>query len=139
MPSKIGRSCLTPLISVFGGVAGDATVTRISDDEFWVVSSGISERYQNIGELDWEDRANHLIVEYQRWINGRARPHAVRAVAALDAGEPIERAPPTGRVSLAVALCAIASESEAFREYFTEVYDRTRERRKKGESRFSCL
>ena len=46
MPSKIGRSCLTPLISVFGGVAGDATVTRISDDEFWVVSSGISERYQ---------------------------------------------------------------------------------------------
>ena len=87
----------------------------------------------DIGELDWEDRANHLIVEYQRWINGRARPHAVRAVAALDAGEPIERAPPTGRVSLAVALCAIASESEAFREYFTEVYDRTRERRKKGE------
>ena len=46
MPSKVGRSCLTPLISVFGGVAGDATVTRISNDEFWVVSSGISERYQ---------------------------------------------------------------------------------------------
>ena len=32
--------------SVFGGVAGDATVTRISHDEFWIVSSGISERYQ---------------------------------------------------------------------------------------------
>ena len=46
MPSEVGRSCLTPLISVFGGVAGDATVTRISNDEFWVVSSGISERYQ---------------------------------------------------------------------------------------------
>ena len=46
MPSEIGRSCLTPLISVFGGVAGDATVTRISDDEFWIISSGISERYQ---------------------------------------------------------------------------------------------
>ena len=46
MPVEVGRSCLTPLISVFGGVAGDATVTKISDDEFWVVSSGISERYQ---------------------------------------------------------------------------------------------
>ena len=46
MPSEVGKSCLTPLISVFGGVAGDATVTRISNDEFWVVSSGISERYQ---------------------------------------------------------------------------------------------
>ena len=46
MPSKIGQSCLTPLISVFGGVAGDATVTRISNDEFWIISSGISERYQ---------------------------------------------------------------------------------------------
>ena len=46
MPSEVGRSCLTPLISVFGGVAGDATVTKISNDEFWVISSGISERYQ---------------------------------------------------------------------------------------------
>ena len=46
MPSEVGKSCLTPLISVFGGVAGDATVTRISNDEFWIVSSGISERYQ---------------------------------------------------------------------------------------------
>ena len=46
MPSEVGQSCLTPLISVFGGIAGDATVTKISNDEFWVVSSGISERYQ---------------------------------------------------------------------------------------------
>jgi len=87
----------------------------------------------DIGELDWEDRATHLIVEYERGINGRARAHAVRAVEALEAGRRIEDAPPTGRVSLAVALCAMASESEAFREYFTEVYDATRERRKKGE------
>ncbi|VAV93464.1 Sarcosine dehydrogenase, partial [hydrothermal vent metagenome] len=45
MPKSIGRSCLTPLISVRGGIAGDATVTRTGDDEFWIVSSGMAERY----------------------------------------------------------------------------------------------
>ena len=46
MPKSVGRSCLTPLISVRGGIAGDATVTRVAEDEFWVVSSGMAERYQ---------------------------------------------------------------------------------------------
>ena len=46
MPKEVGRSCLTPLIGVRGGIAGDATVTRVSEDEFWVVSSGMAERYQ---------------------------------------------------------------------------------------------
>lgn len=46
MPKAVGRSCLTPLIGVRGGIAGDATVTRIADDEFWIVSSGMAERYQ---------------------------------------------------------------------------------------------
>ncbi len=32
MPKGIGRSCLTPLISVHGGIAGDATVTRVAED-----------------------------------------------------------------------------------------------------------
>jgi len=41
----VGRSCLTPLISVRGGIAGDATVTRVAEDEFWIVSSGMAERY----------------------------------------------------------------------------------------------
>jgi dimethylglycine dehydrogenase len=45
MPKGIGRSCLTPLISVRGGIAGDATVTRVAEDEFWIVSSGMAERY----------------------------------------------------------------------------------------------
>ncbi|MEI4195232.1 GcvT family protein [Roseovarius sp. E0-M6] len=45
MPKAVGRSCLTPLISVRGGIAGDATVTRVAEDEFWVVSSGMAERY----------------------------------------------------------------------------------------------
>jgi dimethylglycine dehydrogenase len=46
MPTQVGWSCLTPLIGVRGGIAGDATVTRLSEDEFWVVSSGMAERYQ---------------------------------------------------------------------------------------------
>ncbi|MDA3858572.1 MAG: FAD-dependent oxidoreductase, partial [Roseovarius sp.] len=45
MPRAVGRSCLTPLIGVRGGIAGDATVTRLSEDEFWVISSGMAERY----------------------------------------------------------------------------------------------
>src|SRR6056297_3192899 len=45
MPKSVGRSCLTPLISVRGGIAGDATVTRVDEDEFWIISSGMAERY----------------------------------------------------------------------------------------------
>lgn len=45
MPSRVGRSCLTPLIGVRGGIAGDFTVTRTSEDEFWIIGSGMAERY----------------------------------------------------------------------------------------------
>jgi len=45
MPKAVGRSCLTPLIGVRGGIAGDATVTRLGEEEFWVISSGMAERY----------------------------------------------------------------------------------------------
>lgn len=45
MPKAIGRSCLTPLIGKRGGIAGDFTVTRVADDEFWIVGSGMAERY----------------------------------------------------------------------------------------------
>jgi dimethylglycine dehydrogenase len=45
MPAEIGRSCLTPLIGVRGGVAGDFTVTKLADDEFMMVGSGMAERY----------------------------------------------------------------------------------------------
>ncbi|WP_109310772.1 FAD-dependent oxidoreductase [Ruegeria sp. AU67] len=45
MPKSVGRSCLTPLISKRGGIAGDFTVTRVADDEFWIIGSGLAERY----------------------------------------------------------------------------------------------
>ncbi len=45
MPKLVGRSCLTPLISKRGGIAGDFMVTRLADDAFMVVGSGMAERY----------------------------------------------------------------------------------------------
>lgn len=45
MPTRIGRSCLTPLIGVRGGIAGDFTVTRLAEQEFWVIGSGMAERF----------------------------------------------------------------------------------------------
>ncbi|MBT6825467.1 MAG: FAD-dependent oxidoreductase, partial [Rhodospirillales bacterium] len=45
VPSEIGRSCLTPLIGVRGGIAGDFTVTKIDEEEFMMVGSGMAERY----------------------------------------------------------------------------------------------
>ncbi len=45
MPKTVGRSCLTPLISKRGGIAGDFTVTRVAEDEFWIIGSGLAERY----------------------------------------------------------------------------------------------
>ncbi len=45
MPKTVGRSCLTPLIGVRGGIAGDFTVTRLADDEFMIIGSGMAERY----------------------------------------------------------------------------------------------
>ncbi|WP_299958981.1 FAD-dependent oxidoreductase [uncultured Roseobacter sp.] len=45
MPRAVGRSCLTPLIGKRGGIAGDFTVTRLGEEEFWVIGSGMAERY----------------------------------------------------------------------------------------------
>jgi dimethylglycine dehydrogenase len=45
MPRQVGRSCLTPLIGKRGGIAGDFTVTRLADDEFMIVGSGMAERF----------------------------------------------------------------------------------------------
>ena len=45
MPKAVGRSCLTPLIGVNGGIAGDFTVTRLANDEFMIIGGGAAERY----------------------------------------------------------------------------------------------
>ncbi|MEM7631082.1 MAG: FAD-dependent oxidoreductase [Pseudomonadota bacterium] len=45
MPRSVGRSCLTPLISKRGGIAGDFTVTRLAEETFWIIGSGMAERY----------------------------------------------------------------------------------------------
>ncbi|PXW70375.1 dimethylglycine dehydrogenase [Loktanella sp. PT4BL] len=45
MPKAVGRSCLTPLIGVNGGIAGDFTVTRLAEDAFMIIGSGAAERY----------------------------------------------------------------------------------------------
>lgn len=45
MPRLVGRSCLTPLIGKRGGVAGDFTVTKLAEEEFWIIGSGMAERF----------------------------------------------------------------------------------------------
>lgn len=45
VPKEVGRSCLTPLLGVRGGIAGDFTITKLGEDHFWMVGSGMAERY----------------------------------------------------------------------------------------------
>jgi len=45
VPRSVGRSCLTPLLGVRGGIAGDFTITMLDEDHYWMVGSGIAERY----------------------------------------------------------------------------------------------
>jgi len=45
VPREIGKSCLTPLIGMRGGVAGDFTVTMTGDDRYMMIGSGMAERY----------------------------------------------------------------------------------------------
>src|SRR5690606_10427090 len=47
MPTAVGRTCLSPLIGKRGGIAGDFTVTRVAEDEFMVIGSGMAERYHS--------------------------------------------------------------------------------------------
>ena len=45
VPREIGRSCLTPLIGMRGGVAGDFTITMTGDESYMMIGSGMAERY----------------------------------------------------------------------------------------------
>ncbi|KAB7613655.1 FAD-dependent oxidoreductase [Amylibacter sp. SFDW26] len=59
VPKEVGRSCLTPLLGERGGIAGDFTVTKLGDDHFYMVGSGMAERY------------------HQRYFNAVERPDTV--------------------------------------------------------------
>jgi dimethylglycine dehydrogenase len=45
IPKEVGRSCLTPLLGVRGGIAGDFTITKLDEDHYFIVGSGMAERY----------------------------------------------------------------------------------------------
>ncbi len=45
IPKEVGKTCLTPLLSLKGGIAGDFTITKIHDNKFMMVGSGMAERY----------------------------------------------------------------------------------------------
>ncbi len=45
VPTESGRSCLTPLLGLRGGIAGDFTITKLADEDFLMIGSGIAERY----------------------------------------------------------------------------------------------
>lgn len=45
IPEVPGRTCLTPLIGRRGGIAGDFTVLCLAPDDYWIVGSGMAERF----------------------------------------------------------------------------------------------
>lgn len=59
VPKETGRSCLTPLLGERGGIAGDFTITKLGDNHFFMVGSGMAERY------------------HQRYFNAVERPETV--------------------------------------------------------------
>ncbi len=59
IPKEVGRSCLTPLLGARGGIAGDFTVTKLDEEHYFMVGSGIAERY------------------HQRYFNAVKRPDTV--------------------------------------------------------------
>lgn len=45
VPRESGRTCLTPLLSLHGGLAGDFTIARLTDERLLMIGSGIAEDY----------------------------------------------------------------------------------------------
>ncbi|MGI9315931.1 MAG: GcvT family protein [bacterium] len=45
VPKENGRTCLTPLLGLRGGLAGDFTVARLEDDKLFMIGSGVAEDY----------------------------------------------------------------------------------------------
>ncbi|MEX0350959.1 MAG: FAD-dependent oxidoreductase [Paracoccaceae bacterium] len=62
VPTETGRSCLTPLIGKRGGIAGDFTITKVGDDDYMMVGSGMAERYHQ-RFFDMVDRPKDTVLE----------------------------------------------------------------------------
>ncbi len=62
VPTETGRSCLTPMIGLRGGIAGDFTITRLGDEDFLMIGSGIAERYHQ-RYFDMVERADSVRFE----------------------------------------------------------------------------
>ena len=45
VPKENGRTCLTPLLGLRGGVMGDFTIARLEDETLFMIGSGIAEDY----------------------------------------------------------------------------------------------
>ena len=45
VPVEIGRSCLTPVLGVRGGIAADFTLTKLAHERYLMIGSGIAERF----------------------------------------------------------------------------------------------
>lgn len=45
LPKHPGKTVLSPMLNDKGGVIGDFTLTRISEDSFFMIGSGVAERY----------------------------------------------------------------------------------------------
>ncbi|HPE61959.1 MAG TPA: FAD-dependent oxidoreductase [Thiolinea sp.] len=45
VPRETGRTCLTPLLGLRGGIAGDFTITQLDQDHYLMLGSGMAERY----------------------------------------------------------------------------------------------
>ncbi len=62
VPTEIGRSCLTPMLGIRGGIAGDFTITKLDVEHFWMFGSGMAERYH---QRFWQmaDRPDSVSIE----------------------------------------------------------------------------
>ena len=82
VPAQIGRSCLTPLLGERGGIAGDFTVTKLGEDNFFMIGSGMAERY------------------HQRFFNALSRPFSVTFTSKTNALCGVNVAGPASRTLL---------------------------------------
>ena len=95
VPALIGRSCLTPLLSHKGGIAGDFTITKLADDHFMMIGSGIAERY------------------HKRFFDYVPRPKSVSFVSRTDATAGFNVAGPNAR-ALLERLTNVSLSNDAF-------------------------